>query len=1159
MPTIPYIGSRQRVTAAKMNDLWSEFDRKMTLTMDGKSWLLWQASGAVDYIKEITGKRFFFTNLTSFGRSVDLGGSNPNYTHSIFTAAVAAATQVAVDHTNKIVTLTPIAGVDLDNSLEAHKRSTLNALGNPEDYWVWWDGAPMPQRYHRYAVAELIFEHSGVTTYTIPKEYDKYQYFRLHNLNAVDITVQIEAKDSTYDNFTVPAWGSLCVQRRPLGHMKAGYNYFWKFAPGDPRSLTVRPFGGNVPAETMRVNNVWNPALLYEVIELFSERGNSGLADQGRTQWVRMIRDPHIVYDIYPLYRSYFGDPSAGATLLGDLLHHQGEIHYCYRNTGGPLQRVMTRWGGYTDLAALTGLGLTVTSTGTALTIQGTVGSEFNDLVTPGSNLLYSSAGAVITAKEITAAVSIAWNQPVAVDASNLEYNEFYLAVTTSSATLSKSYRAWSVDADGNPVLGSSTTVSYTQTSINSLVSDETAILHPHVDTVTDALAFNTFGLMSLNGADQNSSVAALQNRRMVLTQWGPMILWELKYDIAASPSAGNVFGGMLVNPGRPFRKLDGSNRLVEHRYMCWPGYGWPQYPSRDKSAFLNAYNGSHGGFLGPRAERIYNAFASGGKHPNYGQPIYGPAGGDFALQQNDRPKAAVRTLFTPVYTSPAAGHMPVWTGADQLVEYMDTVRTGSAPDYVALRSTMQGSGVTTSWMPRVTMLREHFNSMVAAVNSCVKARPFCWSDLVHYLPATSESGFGTDPGPVYVYDNGNISGVVPPLGTRGILGTTIRPINQYCSFGVGSFLDHLFTALGVTVKTESDLPSGLATYMAAACDVARFRGSDDIVVDSVTALGGGSYQYKEHRHLNTLNQVTSTDGYKIGQHNANLVFDAAPPSWPGTGTPGDDSIVLTDYRWVTISDVKAAAEALGFKFIFEEMAIPLVLEEFTVGAAYTVLSDTSPYYYETETTATPRSTGVYQTRNFGYALFADEFFPFEYDVSRVRFVPKTTGSPQWKRDVQWGQVVADVTPADVDTNWLPQGPDIFFGLGTGGPVVVLQFTDATDEFRAQDYDLRATPFQYPRALVYQISASTAYTIASGVFRVPTKWYYHPTDNFSLVSTDNARARANLGNQIYPFSTTGSYGSETFVAFASGNNMITPSTGAAHEIVVWQDICVSLA
>ncbi len=87
--------------------------------------------------------------------------------------------------------------------------------------------------------AELIFE--GSSSFTFPKEYDRYKFFRIHNLNNHDLNFTFEPGDfgmdtSAGDSFSllIPKNSSRCV-RRDFGKYTNGYTHFQKIISGDGR------------------------------------------------------------------------------------------------------------------------------------------------------------------------------------------------------------------------------------------------------------------------------------------------------------------------------------------------------------------------------------------------------------------------------------------------------------------------------------------------------------------------------------------------------------------------------------------------------------------------------------------------------------------------------------------------------------------------------------------------------------------------------------------------------------------------------------------------------------------------------------------------------------------------------------------------------------
>ena len=251
------------------------------------------------------------------------------------------------DETNKVAYVMPVAasaysGLPTENlvgffewSLAAH--SILRQGPNdksPVRYYLqelpsasYGNPMPMPEKHFKFALAEIILE--GVLSVTIEKTWDKYSCFRLHNLNSKPATVTFA--DGGY---TVRLGPFQCATVRRDWDTKAGrctnyrpgFNYFFKYEGGDPRLYWFFPTtGGNIgfggrAANSMQANNLVNAALLFDWL-LFFQR-----TVDGTSTFAGWIEDTTVQCDIYPLLKNLYGDPSNNATLVGDLLHHRGDI-----------------------------------------------------------------------------------------------------------------------------------------------------------------------------------------------------------------------------------------------------------------------------------------------------------------------------------------------------------------------------------------------------------------------------------------------------------------------------------------------------------------------------------------------------------------------------------------------------------------------------------------------------------------------------------------------------------------------------------------------------------------------------------------------------------------------------------------------------------------
>ena len=285
-----------------------------------------------------------------------------------------------------------------EHSLAAHHVLHQGRLDSgPVAYYLRETNAIAPEKKFKYAVAEIIIE--GVTSVTIEAAWDKFACFRLHNLSAQLVTVNFLPA-----NYSVTLGKFECTTVRrttPATGYRRGFNYFFRFEPGDPRAYQFLPNNnsgtigddGRV-ANAMQANNLMNVAVLFAWVNYFTRETGTGV-------YAGFRADPAEQCDIYPFYKHLFGDPSQPTTLLGDLLHHRGEIILVRRSktkvdglTGFPWTTVEKfQFNGYaTIMADFAAHGLSVSPNGTGnLQIENS-DQENSDvyLVPTGTNLFKS-------------------------------------------------------------------------------------------------------------------------------------------------------------------------------------------------------------------------------------------------------------------------------------------------------------------------------------------------------------------------------------------------------------------------------------------------------------------------------------------------------------------------------------------------------------------------------------------------------------------------------------------------------------------------------------------------------------------------------------------------------------------------------------------------
>ena len=228
----------------------------------------------------------------------------------------------------------------LENSMIAHYLLHQGASDTaPVPYYLK-EGPCAVERHSAWGVAEIIIE--GPTSITLPDTWDKYNFFRVHNLNSVACTVSFGG------HFTLRLLPFACgtVRRTaPAGTYAQNGNYFFYAQGEDPRFFWFIQTGmGNTNGvantswgwdgrvtDTMAANNLTNPAGLLDWVAFFT-RDVDDYPSYGTR--IRRQRFTPASSPTPPSNRMNTRTtrhcsviPSVGTTLLGDLLHHKGTVY----------------------------------------------------------------------------------------------------------------------------------------------------------------------------------------------------------------------------------------------------------------------------------------------------------------------------------------------------------------------------------------------------------------------------------------------------------------------------------------------------------------------------------------------------------------------------------------------------------------------------------------------------------------------------------------------------------------------------------------------------------------------------------------------------------------------------------------------------------------
>jgi hypothetical protein len=299
------------IDAAAWTALYREFNRKMSLAHNGKSFLLWGLSGLpIGRPIGLRGNQYEPSYLVRLGIDCEnntffigspIVGQWPIYDHQIYADTAAALEEGASDVENGIIRMSDVAGYQystLLNSLEAHQRNGLymaDSLGTG------------PQRFESIEPVELVVD--GADTFDIPRNWDKYACWRVHNMQPRFATVTFAGGYTLELN----PWDCKTVRRlSPTGPYLGWQRYFWPYQKDDARWLLFTGTGGGVPEigrQYATANNIGNPAILLEWI----------IAMNAEIDPTEPGQPPSAVLDKF----CRLTDPDAR---IGDMLYHKGEF-----------------------------------------------------------------------------------------------------------------------------------------------------------------------------------------------------------------------------------------------------------------------------------------------------------------------------------------------------------------------------------------------------------------------------------------------------------------------------------------------------------------------------------------------------------------------------------------------------------------------------------------------------------------------------------------------------------------------------------------------------------------------------------------------------------------------------------------------------------------
>jgi hypothetical protein len=761
MANVPYIAAGQDYSHEKWNTLWTEFDRKLGLLLDGKS-PYFVDSGTT--LEGLVGNVFYFRGAHAAGPNLQTGvypayHSFTPYDHSVYTAAAAALVETLRDEALQIMETGRAENV-LSRSLEAHKRIVESGPDGPRRYWLWPTDSTVPEKRYRYGVAELVCDGLG-DVFEIPAAWDKYNFFRIHNVSETDLTVRFRGTDEAGAEVTraevmVAKRGCLCVRRDSVNDgYDAALRYFWTVKTNDPRFLaqvdlnqafTTEPEASKEIYASQRANNVANPALLFRWIQTYERRAPTTF---GEILW---YRDPHAVYDL-GTYNQTLADANDPNAIVGNLIHHKGKFRVRRSdNTSAEIQ-----FDGYETLRAkLLEAGLDLVESATNVAISAPPGPVLQELLAYGTNLLQGAgsegqyAPATVVSLDDDYALDARWPDD-AFQAAHDPPQLFSLA-SASETVEGVTY----IDDSGVEQLGGVRTLYGVGTRPIFTAPPAMRIWR---DTIGSVVSLRNF----YNAVDLSTGhrytpqpdgtvideqltnlpvYTSFEEAHFVTTIFGPELHYKMRVRLEARID-GFLMAEVLEDGLTEIVAEAGGTYAIQKKVIAWPPVGWPTPDAP--------------GFFTPRLTRRYSQRPvidpNYARHPDIINEEVGIDGADFDLEPvGESYEASEITALCPATLERSSGNgrgnFGVWKNPDELGIEMGA---HSSREF---------------HMPRVFMLSEIYNTMAAWVNALKKAKPVTFENSRFYFGPQRTFGLSqfASPRDLYCWIDG--PGFMAPDGT---------------------------------------------------------------------------------------------------------------------------------------------------------------------------------------------------------------------------------------------------------------------------------------------------------------------------------------------------------------------------------------------------------
>lgn len=292
-----------------MNDLYTEFDSKLSKMLVNKSLILAYGNGTPGGVGNwndfpfysYLGQPFFFiTGAIQYCNKIPLY-SALSYDPGPFNDAAANAVVASLDTGNGIVQIDNIhtslgasyynrinqTAADtisfFDYSLKAHTLSGYYL----QEHFESSPGYNLPEKKYNYALADVFAE--NVTSINWQSDWDKYKCLRFHNFNSTGrLTVNFQ---ETAQSFLIDPLGCQSFRKGANVWSQSPFRYFQQYNSSDPLSYAYWPKGiaygkitpwgkssfenRSTPQNSQAANNLLNPSILFNLIDQLSYKNKT--------------------------------------------------------------------------------------------------------------------------------------------------------------------------------------------------------------------------------------------------------------------------------------------------------------------------------------------------------------------------------------------------------------------------------------------------------------------------------------------------------------------------------------------------------------------------------------------------------------------------------------------------------------------------------------------------------------------------------------------------------------------------------------------------------------------------------------------------------------------------------------------------------------------